>query len=444
MITCAQCQEDLVAHIEGITDPQRRDEIDRHLQACRDCQAELRELTAVHDRLTGSGQAFAGASLDAAVMDKIVRHQTFKLRRIAMARRYAKTGLGLVAAMAACVAVVITLLGPGAMPATAAEVLVWGIEAVSDLQSVYIKARMRTVAHDNFELIGVNYGFVDHEIWKQFGDQPRWRIDKPGRVVVMDGDSTLLWIRPPGNMAFKTGPDSGVVEWLRPLLNPHEVLASEQRLAQAEGSQLSLKYEEALDGAQTLVLTVEAKAKGDFTNDWCRNKSISASDNRRVYQFNADTHLLEAMQVYVHTDGSDVLVFEITQIEYNGALDPGLFSLTLPEDVVWHKEPEVLADNENYVSMKPDEVARVFFQACGNEDWDEVLKFWSGSAVPQVLKNYLSGVEIVDIGEPFQSGRYPGWFVPYEIKIASGHVKKHNLAVRNDNPTGRWQVDGGI
>ena len=52
--------------------------------------------------------------------------------------------------------------------------------------------------------------------------------------------------------------------------------------------------------------------------------------------------------------------------------------------------------------------------------------------------------EIITIGEPFQSGRYPGWFVPYEIKLNSGEIKAHNLALRNDNDAGRYVVDGGF
>jgi hypothetical protein len=48
------------------------------------------------------------------------------------------------------------------------------------------------------------------------------------------------------------------------------------------------------------------------------------------------------------------------------------------------------------------------------------------------------------LGDPFQSGQYPGWFVPYEIRLKSGEVKKHNLAIRNGNPAKHWLVDGGI
>ena len=66
------------------------------------------------------------------------------------------------------------------------------------------------------------------------------------------------------------------------------------------------------------------------------------------------------------------------------------------------------------------------------------------SPVNQRLKDYLGGLEIVSLGKPFTSQAYPGQFVPYEIKLKDGTVKKHNLAVRKDNPAGRWQVDGGI
>jgi len=442
-MNCAECREELVAYVEGLSSAQSRQNVTRHLEECAACRDELAELTGLRDRLVEDGQAVGHRSLETPVMDRIVREGTFKLRTFQMRKRYGRAGVGLVAAVAAVTALVVVWPGPGNGVATAAEVLARGIDAVAHLKSVYIQARMRTIANDNFEMIGLDYDFVDHEIWKQFGETPQWRIEKSGRVVVMDGESALLWIKS-SNKAFKAGPNSGVVEWLRPLLDPHKVLQSEQRLAQERGSEMNLSREKDPDGRDELVLTIEAKARGDFTNDWLRNKLVSASDNRRVYRFDADTHLLEALQVYVHAEAGDVLVFEITQIDYDAGIDPSLFSLTLPEDVVWFKKPDVLPDNEKYTSMKPDEVARTFFQACADEDWDEVLKYWPMTALSQEFKDGLGGLEIVSLGEPFQSGQYPGWFVPYEVKLKSGDVRKFNLAVRNDNPAKRWQVDGGL
>ena len=331
------------------------------------------------------------------------------------------------------------------MPTVSAqEVLVLASEALSNLRSVYIKAQIRTIAHDNFELIRLDNDFVPNEMWKEFDGTPqgKWRIEKPGRVVVMDGESSLLLIRP--NHAAAGGINTGFVGWLKPLLDVDKILDSEIKLAQEQSSELVLIHEKGFDGKDKLLVSVEAFAQGDFTHDWLKNKSISASDNLRIYTFDAETNLLETLEVYVHTDREDVMVLQITDIEYNLGIDPALFTIELPEDVIWHGQPKELADNEKYQQMNPKETAQAFFEACADENWDEFLKFWSASAVDQRIKDYLGGIEIISIGEPFKSGRYPGWFVPYEIKFKNGSIKKMNLAVRNDNPSKRYVVDGGI
>jgi len=89
-------------------------------------------------------------------------------------------------------------------------------------------------------------------------------------------------------------------------------------------------------------------------------------------------------------------------------------------------------------------MAEAFFHACEDENWDEVKKFWPVSDIPQRIKDILGGLKLISLGDPFQSGRYPGWFVPYEIRFRNGSVKKMNLAVRNDNPAKRYVFDGGL
>jgi outer membrane lipoprotein-sorting protein len=352
----------------------------------------------------------------------------------------------LAAAAVIIIAIVLaTNLMNESMPtASAQEVLAQATKAIANLRSVYIKAQIRTIPHDNFELIRLNYDFVPNEMWKEFDGTPqgKWRVEKPGRVVVMDGQSSLLLIRP--NHAAKGTITTGFVGWLKPLLDVDKVLDSEIKLAQEQGSELLLTHQHGPDGKDKLLVSIEALAQGNFTNDWLKNKSISASDNLRIYTFDAETKLLETLEVYVHTTGEDVMVLQITDIEYNLDIDPELFSLELPEDVIWYGQPKELADNEKYEQMGPKEMAQAFFQACADENWDEFLKFWSASAVDQRLKDYLGGIEIISIGEPFKSGRYAGWFVPYEIRFKNGQTKKMNLAVRNDNPANRYVVDGGI
>ena len=84
----------------------------------------------------------------------------------------------------------------------------------------------------------------------------------------------------------------------------------------------------------------------------------------------------------------------------------------------------------------------MFFDALSRQDTDELLAVYPVSAAPPWAKRFAS-LQVVSLGEAFQSGGYPGWFVPYVIKF-NGETKKHNLAVRNDNHAHRWVFDGGL
>jgi hypothetical protein len=158
---------------------------------------------------------------------------------------------------------------------------------------------------------------------------------------------------------------------------------------------------------------------------------------------NAATKRLEQMSVFLHADGQNVLVFEVTGIDYNPDLAASLFVLNLPEDVMWHGKPDPLPDAAKYAALTPKQVAEAFFNACAKEDWNEAQKFWP-LKIDKRIKEYLGGLKVVSLGEPFQSKPYSGWFIPYELTLKSGDTRKHNLAVRNDNPDKRWTVDGGI
>ena len=181
----------------------------------------------------------------------------------------------------------------------------------------------------------------------------------------------------------------------------------------------------------------------DEVGEYLRNKFLSMSDTRREYTFDRKTGRLESAKFYCHADGKDVLVLEIVKIEYDPVIADSQFELKAPEGIAWYQEPQRMPDNEKYEKMTPSEAARVFFEACSKRDWDEVAKFWTMSITDE-LKQYLGGLEVVKLGEPFQAKPYGGWFVPYEIRMSGGDVRKHNLALRNDNPAKRYVVDGGL
>jgi hypothetical protein len=162
-----------------------------------------------------------------------------------------------------------------------------------------------------------------------------------------------------------------------------------------------------------------------------------------VYKFDAVAKRLEGLQVIVHAGDHDVTVLELTKVLYNEAFPPDLFSLQLPPDVNWFVEPATLKLPPPQIDG-PKEAASYFFEALAREDWDAVLQVYPLNRVDDEVKQTYGGVEVVSIGEPFRSGLYRGFFVPYEVRLPDGSIKRWKLAVRNDNPAARWLVDGGF
>ena len=287
--------------------------------------------------------------------------------------------LGISGATAAAIAVVLAvdvwLARPAAAEKTAAETLAQGAEATPNPSTIHIVAKMRTLPNDNFSMIGAEYDFVPVEIWKQFGDHSKWRVEKPGRVAVMDGASTTMLIRPDyvttfpqaSTAAFDTG-------WLLALTNVQDMVTHELRAAQARGWDMKLTHETTGSGEKKLLVTVEAKS-GLPGGNYMKNKFFETSDMRRVYRFDAKTRRLEGFDAYLHGPKSDVLILSIERIEYDKPFDAAVFALELPKKVVTYKEPERLSDNAKYEKMTPDQAARAFFDACEKKDWNEVQKF---------------------------------------------------------------------
>jgi hypothetical protein len=442
---CRTVRKHLVDLLDVAPEPALQASLKEHLATCPLCLKEYQELRQTMVDLAPEHRVNASPAFKETVMSRIIEMNG----NGANARREARPWRPLLAAGVAVAVLLVATFGlwliqtRGTEPLTAFNVLGQAAHAMSNLQSVHISARMRTIPHDNFDMIVLDRESVPVDLWKQFGAPPQWRVEKSGRVAVMDGESSLLWIKS-ANTAARGGARSGFIGWLAPMMDVDHILESERELARAQGSVLTLEYATGSDGAEELVVYVEAVAQGDYTNDWLLNKSVSDSANLRVYRLDADTLYLKGLQIFVHTDEGDICVFETTAVEYDTGLDASLFALDLPDDVSWYGEPAPAANDTVDADLSPDKVARAFFEACGREDWATVERYYPISPVPQRLKDAVGGLELLSIGTPFKSGRYPGWFIPYEIRFRNGGTKKMNLAVRNDNPAKRYIVDGGL
>ena len=118
------------------------------------------------------------------------------------------------------------------------------------------------------------------------------------------------------------------------------------------------------------------------------------------------------------------------------------------------------ADNARFSLLTgntPEEAAKIFLTACSQNDWDTAGKYLD----PQFLKKYpdfysnftnlYGGLELISLGKPFKGrvimfggAEYAGVYVPYEMRLGDGAVKKSQVAIRCDNAEHKWYWDGGM
>lgn len=454
-MNCAECREKLVEYIEGLLTQQQQQQLTAHIESCPQCRMELDEFTALGQRITSDAKNTQSIDLENAVLNRIIREQNKKLKQTAGTHRWLhlwriimKTPIKLTAAAVILIAAFLslTILDQGVPNVMASELLTSAIEAVENTYSIHIQAKLRTAPQDNFSYIDLERDFVPINIWAKQCEDGRvlMRFDKPRRQLTVDGKMATMIINHNYVVQMETS-CYGVYncDWLLKLVAVNELLENELEMAKNDSKHEISVYHEEIDGQEFLVLQRYSRAnvsKGDYL----RNKFIHDAERTFYYYFDPETKVLVGMQMLVRTDEKDILVFEITDIQYNPEIADSHFTLEIPEDAIYSVEPQVLPDNEKYANMTPKEAAQAFFTACVEENWDEYLKFNNESRVSEGMKQYLGGIEIISLGEPFQSEGYGGWFVPYEIKLKNGYVEKHNLALRNDNPAKRWIVDGGI
>ncbi len=109
---------------------------------------------------------------------------------------------------------------------------------------------------------------------------------------------------------------------------------------------------------------------------------------------------------------------------------------------MYEADLRVLPDNAKYEKMSPKEAAAAFFKACAEKNWAEFLKFYpipdDANGVER-MKQGLGGLQLISLGEPYQTNRYPGWYVPYEIKLPP---QDYVVRVDNTNQAHRYVLTG--
>jgi len=441
---CNRCKQEMADMFDSDVDQAEFASLKNHLLQCPECASEYREISELMSMLKPKTQLNAPFLLKQNIIHQVNMEEN-KMKRLKMIKLSSKAKRVIsIAAVITIIMVIVPFFGSniGFMNSTAKaanSLIESSIKATSLIKSMIIKLKVRTIAHDNFALVGTGYDMVDHTLYKSFEKPEKWRIDKGERVVVFDGKNQFLWI-PKLEEGIKAGSDANFTEWLKILLDPESILLKEKANAKDKDSKCTMS-----EIGDEVHLTITSKAQGNFINDYCKNKSIIESDNRREYIFDNKTKLLKSLKIYILQGEKETLILETENIAYNEPVNSSLFSITLPEGMVWH---EIAVDPKNgtFSNITSKHAAELIFDAMSKNNWDAIKDVWqlSSRVTMSLLKNEYGGLEVIKIGEPFKSGLHKCEFVPYEVKLPDGSIRKHNIALRNDNRNKVWVVDGGL
>jgi len=129
-MNCAECKEILVAYLEGLLAEPQKQAVTDHLKDCHTCQAEVKQLTNLRERLVSNGRTVAQSDLEDKVLNRIIKEQNvrlktankagaaLKLRRIIM-----KSSITRIAAAAVIIVAVLIVLNPWGSAVTFADVV---------------------------------------------------------------------------------------------------------------------------------------------------------------------------------------------------------------------------------------------------------------------------------------------------------------------------------
>ena len=351
----------------------------QHLEHCPDCAAEFRAAAEALDAVTPRSNPRASDNLRDGILTAAASAGHPRRNRIYRL-------LGTMAAAAAIFAGVLLLTVR--TPAYAARKHFGCAAAVmNDVKTLRIALRIRTTPRENFTYTDPALPPIPCTVTVEYGDTLRWRIEKPGRTALCDGETARMWLRDAGE------------GWCSQTDGYHPegelgLLLDLQRLLRTRGGRRkhSAYYQDTGPGrlqserllAQQLHHRIEHPARIPF------RQAERPAARPAHHGHSAGRQPLRPAGKHRHS---------LRRTRRPGSWDETLL--------------------------------------------DEALHYY-GTDIRKELEAHYGGLAVIAIGQAVRSGQYAGVFVPCKVLLANGKTEKLMLALRNDNPEKCWLVDGGL
>jgi hypothetical protein len=348
-----------------------------------------------------------------------------------------------IAAVAACMALFI-VVKPVGTPAIAAEkFFARAADFFNTVSGYRVEFGVRTYSNENFSYTNPAKGFVDHTM--TVASDGRWKLDKGGRVAENDGSNIYVWF-PEKEWGWKFDPDqTGAISPFENLLDLGGLMRwLEGYVALTKGADCRK-----VEDARTVKLILKVPAQGDYGNDYLKFSAIDENDTKQTYVFSKEDGRLLSAEIDAKVFGFSRTILRARAIDYDITI-PAL-SFAIPENIEWLDETSesvaVRMDElpvSEFVGIGVDEATDKLFKALNEWDEPRLKVIFRAYPLKRIEAGGFKGCKLISQGNTFKSGTYGGIFVPCQVQLATGEIKKMKLAFRNDNQWQSWEVDGGI
>lgn len=435
-------------------DSEEAREMRRHLAHCPDCARYVRQMEQAADWLRPRRLPQTPASFrrrmerfSGGAAARSPRRGSALLRRLRPWQAAAA-----VAVVVGCAALLALFFAPSRLeagqPLAPAEAAAYFARALgAEPRTMEVQLAVRTPRGENFAAIDADSAFVRHRLTTlREGSKLLWRMEKEGgRTAVCDGERQWMW-SPDFSVCVTGAAHAGFTEEFSLLLRPRDLLAAEQEIAESgEG----IAYELREDGAQTR-LTVSAPRQGEIRRGTGIDRTLGNAENTRTYVFDRASGRLMEFRITIRREGHDVEVARAEAVRYNVPVDralllalPALPPLSGGERREWIDVEAT--DSEGIARHRTARTAaRRIAEALASGQLEPVLPALKSYPDTALLLKVYSGMKVEEVGKAYRSGSYAGWYVPLRVALRDGRQGELILALRNDNPSRAWYVDGGL
>ena len=369
---CTESKELLVAYVEGLLEESQKQAVAEHLKDCSACQAELKELTGLHDRLVTNGKALAQSNLEKDVMNQVIREQNIRLKTATRAtdalkirRTIMKRPMIKIAAAAVIIIAVLIGINPFGGTITFAEV----IEPILNAKTIVFDMILGTD----------DTGMVTHEI--VVGSRMRRNMSNmPNMIMIIDIDNATL-------LARDTDAKTAVYADMEGKLGDRHrsyIKFARQIISQLQDGQVEELGERVIDGQKTIGF-------------------VGRSQNEEVRIW-ADPET--ALPIRIEAQIGQEFSFTMKNFEFNAAVDESLVSMDVPDGYTLQETDLDLgnAAEEDFV-----ESLRIWAEIIGDGTFPEAIGTQSAMKQMPLLVQKVTAMQVseekgTEIGMSFAKG----------------------------------------